>query len=477
MANPEHDLERPGAGQPAISYGQPALTGHKCIERLKRGVRLGGDTSVGELDAQSSASANRKNMTLLVQLCWTAVLGQIATMLLVELWLGIKLPLGWMSLVIAALAALNMGTYVWMRCREEVSGRSLLIVLTFDVAALTAQLWLSGGAINPFTSLFLLQVALGAVLLDAFSTWVIVLLACMSVIGLTFSYRPLMLPHDEMGGIFSLYIEGMLACFVLDAILLVIFVTRMSRNLRERDAHLAALRQHAAEESHIVRMGLLATGAAHELGTPLASLAVILGDWRHMPVLAEDEDMSEELAEMQAAIQRCKAIVTGILLSAGEARGEASEATTLNRFFGDITREWRGIRSANNLSFKNLVTDDDIPVAFDATVKQAIFNVLDNAYEASPEDVRLSIARAADILLVRVSDKGSGFDPDMLQHIGKPYQSSKESPGSGLGLFLVVNVVRKLGGTVTARNLPDGGAEVCLKLPLSALSVAGVRDV
>src|SRR3546814_7682075 len=77
---------------------------------------------------------------------------------------------------------------------------------------------------------------------------------------------------------FSLHLTGMLACFLLDAVLLVVFVTRVSRNLRERDAHVAAMRQHAAEESHIVRMGLLASGAAHELGTPLSSLSVLLGD-------------------------------------------------------------------------------------------------------------------------------------------------------------------------------------------------------
>src|SRR3546814_12997760 len=83
------------------------------------------------------------------------------------------------------------------------------------------------------------------------------------------------------------------------------------------------MRQHATEESHIVRMGLLASGAAHELGTPLSSLSVILGDWRRMPAVAGDTDMAQELEEMQAAVQRCKAIVTGILLSAGQTRGEA----------------------------------------------------------------------------------------------------------------------------------------------------------
>ena len=98
--------------------------------------------------------------------------------------------------------------------------------------------------------------------------------------------------------------------------LIVVFMTRIARNLRDRDNGLAALRQQAAEEDHIVRMGLLASGAAHELGTPLASLSVILSDWRRMPALANDPELMEEIAEMQADVQRCKSIVTGILMSA-----------------------------------------------------------------------------------------------------------------------------------------------------------------
>ena len=456
--------------------------GHGSANDLTRPAYVTGRKGIQALAVPPSDSANRKNMSLLVQLRWIAVAGQIVTILVVERWLGIALPLEQMAIVLSALVGLNLGTHIWLRGREEVSNRALLLVLVFDVAALTVQLWLSGGAINPFTSLFLLQVTLGAVLLEGLSTWVIVVLASMSVVGLTFSYRPLVMPHDEMGGMemtgmFSLHIEGMLACFILDAVLLVIFVTRVSRNLRERDAHLASLRQRAAEESHIVRMGLLATGAAHELGTPLASLAVILGDWRRMPAIRADNDMAQELEEMEAAVQRCKTIVTGILLSAGETRGEESEATTLNRFFDEIVREWRELRSTDTLMFENRIPDQSITVAFDTIVKQAIFNVLENAFDASPERIYLTVEQEGESLLVRVKDMGPGFRQEMIQQIGKPYHTSKDRPGSGLGLFLVVNVIRKLGGTVTARNLAEGGAEVSLQLPLAALRIAGPQHV
>jgi len=414
-------------------------------------------------------TTNRKNMALLIQLRWIAVGGQIATIAFVQLWLGIALPLMPMAGVIGALVVLNLVSLVRLRDHAEISNRELLAALMLDVAALTAQLYLSGGATNPFTSLYLLQVILGAVLLDARSTWSLVSLTCASFAGLIVFYHPLELPNDSVD-LFRLYIAGMFVGFALDATLLVVFITRINRNLRERDANLAALRQQAAEEDHIVRMGLLASGAAHELGTPLASLSVILSDWRRIPALSSDPEMTEDMAEMQVALERCKSIVTGILVSAGEARSEASSVTTVNTFLTELVDEWRGIRSVSALSFRNEF-GADLAIVSDTALKQVVFNVLDNAFEVSPHWVEFAVGRDADALVLRISDRGPGFSPEMLAQVGKPYQSSKGRPGGGLGLFLVVNVVRKLGGLVVAQNRASGGATVTLTLPLATLAI------
>ncbi|TWT11398.1 HAMP domain-containing histidine kinase [Reyranella sp. CPCC 100927] len=417
-------------------------------------------------------TTNRKNMALLIQLRWTAVIGQVVTVIVVHGWLGIALPLGPMAAVIAALVALNLASLAWIRTRTDVNNRELLLALMFDVAALTAQLYLSGGATNPFTSLYLLQITLGAVLLDARSTWSIVALTGASFAALAVFYRPLDVPRQGLADPFSLHVVGMFIGFLLNAVLLVVFVTRINRNLRERDAHLAALRQHAAEENHIVRMGLLASGAAHELGTPLASMSVILSDWRRMPALTSDQEVAEDLREMEASLQRCKAIVTGILVSAGEARGEGSSATTVNTFLAELAEEWRTARSVTTFTFTNAF-GADLAIVSDAALKQVVFNVLDNALDASPAWMALTAEHRADVLVLRISDRGPGFSSEMLAQLGKPYHSSKGRPGGGLGLFLVVNVVRKLGGQVTAQNRAHGGAEVTLTLPLAMLAIGG----
>ncbi|MDP5008718.1 MAG: HAMP domain-containing histidine kinase, partial [Glaciimonas sp.] len=210
--------------------------------------------------------------------------------------------------------------------------------------------------------------------------------------------------------------------------------------------------------------------AAHELGTPLATLSVILSDWKRMPEFKKNSELLEEISEMQTQLQRCKTIVSGILLSAGEARGESSVKTTINTFLNDLAKEWRTTRPIPLFAYENRIVQD-MPVVFDSALKQMICNVLDNALEASPQWVSLEATREADALTLLITDRGPGFLPTMLTQLGKPYQSSKGRPGSGLGLFFVVNVARKLGGTVTAYNLGHGGAAVELTLPLSAISL------
>jgi two-component system sensor histidine kinase RegB len=418
--------------------------------------------------------ANRKNMMLLTQLRWLAVAGQILTIGFVRFYFGLDLPLALMGAVLLALATLNLGIFIWLRGHPDISEHSLFVALLGDVAALTAQCYLSGGASNPFVFLYLLQITLGVVLLGRRAAWGIVFITCLCFAGLTVWYRPFHLPHPAPDALFSLHILGMLICFALDAVLLAAFVTRVTRNLRARDTHFATLRQHAAEESLIVRMGLLASGAAHELGTPLALLSVIINDWQRMPPFSADAELLQEMNDMQKAVQRCKSIVTGILMAAGDARGDMPVVTSVNRFFDGITAEWRGLRAESNLLYQNDF-GEDVAIVSDTALKQIVFNLLDNAFEASPGWIGFQVTREEDRLCLKVSDAGPGFSPEALAHFGNPYQSSKDKPGGGLGLFLVVNVIRKLGGFVTPANREKGGAMVTVHLPLAVLRLGALK--
>ncbi len=423
-----------------------------------------------EISPDPDGTAGRKNMQQLILLRWIAVLGQIATIGAAYFLFDIPLPMDVMLTLVLILAAFNAVSVLRLQARRPVTNMELFIALLVDVGILTAQLYCSGGTTNPFIFLYLLQATLAAVLLQPWSTWVIVGATALCVAGLALASQPLSLPLDHDMGLASPYIQGLLLCFLLNVALLVVFITRINRNLRDRDEYLATLRQRAVEEEHIVRMGLLASGAAHELGTPLSTLAVILGDWRHMPPFTDDPELRQEIGEMQAQVLRCKAIVNGILTSAGETRGDAPTETTVHQFLDQLVDQWRASRGAGKLVYDNYF-GPDMRIVSDSALRQMISNVLDNALEASPAWQRLIVDRQGDQLVLTVHDAGPGFAPDILSQLGKPYQSSKGKPGGGLGLFLSINVARTLGGSLSAQNLLDGGAAVTLALPLSTLAL------
>lgn len=442
---------------------QPIPADRPTAETVASGLRR--STAMPE-----PAHAGLRGMHQLIQLRWIAVGGQLLTILIVYFGLRIALPLGWMLGTLAALALFNLASqFVWWRT-GRVSEGALLAALLVDVASLAFQLHLGGGIANPFVFLFLLQVALATVLLRPPGNWIVAAATALSVALLIAVPSPTRIHVDLSQGLADLYVQGLLICFVLIAALLVVFITRIGRILRERDARLAELRQRAAEEEHIVRMGLLASGAAHELGTPLSTLSVILGDWQHLPSMSSEAEIYHDLVEMQAQVARCKSIVTNILLAAGETRGEAPVQTTLHAFLDDLAAQWRALSGPADFRYARRVAPNPWIVA-DAGLRQMVFNVLDNALEVSPARVELEISGGGDDLVIEVRDAGPGFDPDVLARLGTPYNSTKDRAGGGLGLFLSVNVARTLGGRLAVRNLPQGGAAVTVTLPLAAIEI------
>lgn len=404
--------------------------------------------------------ADGRNLNLLVQLRWLAVAGQIAAISVVHIFLGIDLPLVPMYGVLAVLIVMNLISRTRFRNWRWAAASEMVV----DVLALTTQLALSGGATNPFTILYLLQITLSAVLLPRAVTWALVgLVVVMLGLLIPFHYTFTLPEGLEL---FPIYIIGLMFALVVDAVLIAAFMTRITANLRDRTQRLAIMHQRAVEEDQIVRMGLFASGAAHELGTPLASISVILGDWRHS---VTDPEQREEIAAMQKAVDRCKAIVTGILMTSGEARGESPHPTTVHRFIEQLAEDWADLRDFEGLIVRNDF-GPDMQIVLDTTLTKMLMNVLDNAYEVSPQWVRLTVERAGDDLVLIVEDRGPGFTPEILADIGRPYRSTKDRPGRGLGLFLTVSALRKLGGDVIVANRPRG-AEVTLRLPLESLAL------
>ena len=414
--------------------------------------------------------ADYRNMRQLIQLRWFAVLGQITTILIVTFGMKVTLPLPYMLEVLAFLVAFYLACQLRWHHHQSVGRGELFFSLLFDVVTLSMQLYFSGGVTNPFVFLFLLQIVLSAVLFGAELTLFVLTLSIVCVALLAIYAEPLPALFTDKLDFFNVNAQGILISFILNAILLVVFIHRIQKNLRDRDQEISALNQRTLEEKHLIRMALLTSGAAHELGTPLATLSVILGDWRRLAAFEQQPEVQADISEMEAQVKRCKSILTSILMSAGETRGESSVKMSIKSFLDQIVTEWKLTRRTVTFDYDNCIDERLIAVS-DTAIKQMIFNILNNALDASPAWVRFEAFARDNFVQLIVTDAGPGFEPAVLGQLGQMYQSTKGQSGRGLGLYLVMKVANELGGSVDVRNLAAGGAQVTLNLPLSAIEV------
>ena len=272
---------------------------------------------------QISQNTNQKNLLQLLCLRLIAIIGQVITILFASKFLEIELPLIEIFSVVALLLLLNIIGFYRYKSQKNISDKSLFIELLFDVTALTAQLYFSGGISNPFVSLFLLQVVIAAILLTAAYAWIIAAVTSGCYLWLNFNYHELHAfhHHQDNENLFNLHLHGMLISYVIAAILLVTFITRISKNLRERD-------QKSLKEQQLIRSALLATAAAHDLGTPLTTISVTLNDWKKMNLT---QDLKRDIELIESQIRRCKKAVSEILSSSKSDRLEEAGAEILNK--------------------------------------------------------------------------------------------------------------------------------------------------
>ena len=411
-----------------------------------------------------SQNTNRKNLLQLLCLRLIAIFGQVATILLAYYFLHISLPLIAMFSVLIILTIFNCISFYRYKFQKNISDKSLFIELLFDVSALTSQLYFSGGISNPFISLFLLQVTISAILLKKVYAWLIATISIICYIWLSFNYQELhAFHHHEEGNLFNLHLHGMLISYVFAAILLLIFVTKIIQNLKDGDEKINLLKQQSLKNEQVIRMGLLATGAAHELGTPLSTISVILGDWKEMNL---DKNLIEDVEVIEAQLNRCKKILSEILIDSKKERVEQAKIATVKEAFDELIKEWIESRKPQNLIY-NFEGKNDKKILLDNILTQAFFNIFDNALEASPNFASVSVFTADDQVFINIEDRGNGFDPKIIEQIGKPNLTTKNS--SGLGLFLALNALQRIGGNLKVENLSNGGAKVLVTLLLKNL--------
>ncbi len=415
------------------------------------------------MENKISQNTNRKNLLQLLWLRLIAIVGQVLVILFVNYFLEISLPLPQMFGVLLVLLIVNLVSFFRYKSQKQISDGALFVELVFDVAALTAQLYFSGGISNPFISLFLLQVIISAILLRQIYAWFVGVVTVVCYVWLSFNYQELhSLHHHEDGDFFNLHLHGMLVSYVFAAALLLIFVTKIIKNLQEKDRDFYLLKQQSNEEEKLVRIALLATAAAHELSTPLSTISVILGDWKKADLTNSKEEFLQDVLVAEEQLGRCKKILSNILLSSGKERLEQAKAISAKDAFDSLVKSWSDLRRPQNLLY-DFCGNADKKIILDEALTQVFFNIFDNAFEESAKWVSIKVEANDSEMLVTIQDRGRGFAAEILQEIGKPNLTTKN--GSGLGLFLAVSVLRRIGGILQVKNL-ENGALVTVKFPI-----------
>ena len=430
-----------------------------------------------------ASTPSGKNLRRLLTLRIIAIIGQIIVIIAVTYGIGMNLPLALMFTVILLLAVFDFLTWLRLKNPAPVTDLELLGQLLVDIAALAVLLYASGGSTNPFVSLFLLPLTIAAAILPSRHTWLIAAVTISCYTLLLFNYIPLshhgtelhlamsmehdMTAHNHsgLGGDFGLHVLGMWFNFLLSASLIAFFVVRMAGSIRERDKLLISARETALRDEHIIALGTLAAGAAHELGTPLSTIAVITHELQQD--YAENVRLSDDLRILRSQVDSCKSILSGLLAAAGQNRAGSLSLLRVDRYLAELIDRWQIIRPNVALTIAQNGPQPVPQIAVEATLSQAIMNLLNNAADASPHCVEIHETWDERQLIIEICDHGPGLPPEAMANAGKPFFTTKPpGQGIGIGLFLANATIERFGGTVRLYNRNNCGACTELRLPL-----------
>ena len=398
---------------------------------------------------------------------------------------GLEIPLREVPLwgILTLLSLFNWWTWLRLGSSEPIAENELFIQLSFDVLAITAILYFTGGATNPIAWFFLLPLMIAATVLPQEYTWYMVIFTSGCYTLLMSYYQPLpdlqpvvfqgesahamhaMLPEHDL----DLHVFGMWFGFVFSAVLVAYFVVEMTKTLRARERSLAEAREQSLRNERVVALGTLAAGAAHEMGTPLGTIAILIGEIENDCKEDENPDLAEKMKILREQVTRCKQALSVMSATAGEIRAESGHVMPLTGYLDSIVANWRGQRTGVKLEYKK--TGRRPPPGFlaEQTLTHALVNILNNAAEVSPKGIALYAHWDRQMVELRILDRGPGIAPTVSEQIGKAPVSTKDQ-GLGVGLFLAFSTIKRLGGTIDMSPRSSGkGTQTLIVLPVVSL--------
>lgn len=419
------------------------------------------------MPVRSIPEANWVNIQWLTKLRWAQIAGQAGTVIVGQFLLDGALPIVTLLGVISVGLVSNLGLELYFfgdRRREHparpVHEWQIACVMMLDVAILTALLYLTGGPHNPFGFLYLVQIALATVLLHTAWTLMLVGLSFVAFGMLLVAKRTAVSIPEDSRAIGMWVALGVAAAFV------VYFLKRITQALAERERELTEARGLAARQERLASLATMAAGAAHELSTPLGTVALAAKELeRALTKKAADPELAADARLIREQVGRCRVILDQMAQGAGTV-GETVAPVTVAAL---IEETMVGTRPAPtvHLDIPGDVGKSPLRIPPRA-VTQALRSLITNAQDASPPNttVVVVVRREGATLSIEIRDRGAGIPEDVLARIGEPFFTTKApGRGMGLGLFLARAVIEGVGGTLQIRSTAGEGTEVLARLP------------
>ncbi|WP_163869997.1 sensor histidine kinase [Myxococcus eversor] len=426
------------------------------------------------------ASRARINLEWLLKLRWGLLLGQALVIAMAAYGLELALPVPVLLGLLALEGITNLAVRAWLG-RARVTEGTIGKLMLWDTLVLTGLLALSGGTHNPFTTLYLVNVALGTVLLP--SRWMWSLLGfTLTAFGSLFLLQDVVLvpglSRPDHAALMRLHINGMWVAFAVAAGFIVYFVQRVTRALEEREQELAQARAQHARREKVASLATLAAGAAHELSTPLSTIAVVSKEVeRALTAAGTSEAVREDLRLIRQQVDRCRDVLVQMSADAGQTTGEAFHPMPLGRLVEDSLSELSGVERVRV----------ELPEELSAwrvqgpprALARVVRGLVKNALQASPpsRSVELRVVAGRGGARLEVRDGGAGMPAEILARAGEPFFTTKApGEGMGLGLFLARTLAEQLGGSLELRSTPGQGTVASLALPVGAPAATEVAS-
>lgn len=395
---------------------------------------------------------------------WLAVVGQVIALLTVSEGLSVELPMAVAMATVACSAALN--TYLTLR--RGLSGwhseRAATAYLAYDILQLAALLYLTGGLENPFALLFLVPVTISATILSLFSTVQLGLLASICVSLLFNQHLPLPWPEPGLS-LPPVYKLAIWAALSLGTGFLMFYAWRVAEEARRMSDGLAELQAALARERELAAVGGLAAAAAHELGTPLGTIALVSKElMRDVP---NDSPLRDDVELLNDQAERCRQILTRLAANPSEGADRTLDRQPLDALISALAEAHR--RDNVNLVLTNRPPEnsDQRPpvVRRSPELVQGLGNLIENAVDFARAEVRIELRWTMLEVSIDIADDGPGFAAQILGQIGEPYVSTRPNRGRmGLGVFISKTLLERSGANISFSNRQRGrGAKVVIR--------------